>query len=81
MYFQFEIPNHGIVSLITAVVTAVSLESRLDRFWYNQDIVYDFEAPLRITNNRIGTRDLILIDNENEELITKEHSILRSEPS
>ena len=34
-------------------------------------IVYDFEAPFRITNNnRTGTRDLILIDNENEELIT-----------
>ena len=41
----------------------------------------DFEAPLRITNNRTGTRDLILIDYENEELITEEHRILRPEPS
>ena len=41
--------------------------------------MYDFEAPLRITNNR--TRDLILIDYENEELITEEHRILRSELS
>ena len=67
------------------VVTAKSLNSfktRLDKFCYNQDIVYDFEAPLRITNNnRTGTRDLILIDNENEELITEEDRILRSEPS
>ena len=66
------------------VVTAKSLESfktRLYKFWYNQDIVYDFEAPLRITNNRTRTRDLILIDNENEELITEEHRILRSEQS
>ena len=30
---------------------------------------------------RTGTRDLILIDNENEELIIEEHRILRSEPS
>ena len=61
-------------SLPYTVVTAKSLNSfktRLDKFCYNQDIVYDFEAPLRITNNnRTGTRDLILIDNENEELIT-----------
>ena len=69
------------------MVTAKSLnlfKTRLDKFWYNQDIVvYDFEAPLRITNNRTGTRDLILIDNENEELITEseEYRILRSEPS
>ena len=77
-------------SLPDTVVTAKSLNSfktRLDTFWYNgynQDIVYDFEAPLRITNNnRTGTRDLILIDNENEELITEseEDRILRSEPS
>ena len=71
-------------SLPDTVVTAKSLNSfkiRLDKFWYNQDIVYDFEAPLRITNNRTGTRDLILIDNENEELITEEHTILRLEPS
>ena len=66
------------------VVTAKSLNSfktRLDNFLYNQDIVYDFEAPLRITNCRTGTRDLILIDDENEELITEEYRILRSEPS
>ena len=70
-------------SLPDTVVTAKSLNSfktRLDTFWYNQDIVYDFEASLRITNNRTGTRDLILIDNENEELITEEYTILRSEP-
>ena len=65
------------------VVTAKSLNSfkTLDKFWYNQDILYHFEAPLRITNNRTGTHDLILIDNENEELIIEEHRILRSEPS
>ena len=71
-------------SLPDRVVTAKSLNSfktRLEFFWYNQDILYDFEAPLRITNNRTGTRDLILIDNENEELIIEEHRILRSEPS
>ena len=71
-------------SLPDTVVTAKSLNSfktRLDKFWYNQDILYDFEAPLRITNNRTGTRDLILIDNENEEVIIEEHRILRSEPS
>ena len=72
-------------SLPDTVVTAKSLNSfktRLDKFWYNQDIVYDFEAPLRITNNnRTRTRDLILMDNENEELITEEDRILRSEPS
>ena len=56
-----------------------SFKTRLDKFWYNQDILYDFEAPLRITNNR--TRDLILIDNENVELIIEEQRILRSEPS
>ena len=72
------------VSLPDTVVTAKSLESfktRLDKFWYTQDIVYDFVAPLRITNNRTGTRDLIVIDYENEELITEEHRILRPEPS
>ena len=45
-------------SLPHTVVTAQSLESfktRLDKFGYTQDIVYDFEAPLRITNNRTGT--------------------------
>ena len=38
--------------------------------------MYDFEAPLRITNkvNRTGTRDLILIDYENEELITESYN-------
>ena len=41
----------------------------------------DFEAPLRITNNRTGSRDLIAIGYENEELITEEHIILRSEAS
>ena len=37
------------VFLPDTVVTAKSLESfktRLDKLWYNQDIVYDFEAPL-----------------------------------
>jgi len=56
-------------SLPDTVVTAKSLESfktGLDKFWYNQDIVYDFEAPLRITNNRTGTHDRILIDHEYE---------------
>ena len=57
------------------------ISQRTDKFWYSQDILYDFEAPLRISNNRTGTRDLILIDNENEELIIEEHRILRSEPS
>ena len=66
------------------MVTAKSLnlfKLRLDKCGYNQDIAYDFEAPLRITNNRTGTRDLILINYEYEELITEEHRILRSEPS
>ena len=69
-------------SLPDTVVTAKSLNSfkTLDKFLYNQDIVYDFEALLRITNYRTGTRGLILIDNENEELITEEYRILRSEP-
>ena len=65
-------------------VTAKFLDSSktlIDTFWYTQDIVYAFEVPLRITNNRTGTRDLILIDYENEELITEEQRILRSEPS
>ena len=43
--------------------------------------MYDFEAPLRITNNGTGTRDLILIEYENKELITEEHRILQSELS
>ena len=43
--------------------------------------MYDFEAPLRINNTRTGTCDLILIDYENEGLITEEHRILQSEPS
>ena len=51
-----------------------SFKIRLDKFWYTRDIMYDFEAPLRITNNRTCTRDLI--DYENEELITEEHRIL-----
>ena len=66
------------------MVTAKSINSfktRLDKIWYNQNIVYDFEAPLIITNNITGTRDLILIYNENEELITEEYIILRSELS
>ena len=55
------------------VVTAKSLESfktRVDKLWYTQDIVSDFEAPV-ITNYRTGTRDVILIDYENIELITE----------
>ena len=78
MHFQFEIRT------MHTVVTAKSIESfktRLDTFCYTQDIVCDFEAPLRITNNRTGTRDLIVIDDENDELITEEQRILRSEPS
>ena len=62
-------------SLPDTVVTAKPLESfktRLDTLWYTQDIVYNFEPPLGITNNRTGTRDLILIDYENEELITED---------
>ena len=43
-----------------------SFKTRLDKFWCTQDIMCDFEAPLRITNNRTGTRDLILIDYGNE---------------
>ena len=35
--------------------------------------MYEFEAPLRITKSRTGTRDLILIDYENEELITESY--------
>ena len=50
-------------------------------FWYTQDIVYDFEALLRITNKRTGKHDLLSIDYENKELITEEHRILRQEPS
>jgi len=53
-----------------------SFKTRLDTFWYTQDIMYDFEAPLRITNNRTRTRDLILIDYDTEELIIEEHRIL-----
>ena len=71
-------------SLPDTMVTAKSIESfktRLDKFWYTQDIVYAFDAPLRIIDNKTGTRDLILIDYENEEPITEEHRILRSEPS
>ena len=44
-------------------------------------ILCDFEEPLRINNSRTRIRDLILIDYENEELITEEHRILRSEAS
>ena len=71
-------------SLPDTVVTAKSLNSfktLLDKFWYNQDILYDFEAPLKITNNRTGTRDLNLIDNEELIIDIEEHTILRSEPS
>ena len=42
-------------SLPDTEVTAKSIESfktRLDKYWYTQDIVCDFEALLRITNNR-----------------------------
>ena len=63
------------------MVTANSLESfktRLDKFWYTQDIVYDFEAPLRINNNRTRICDLILLDYENEELITQ-NPMIRTE--
>jgi len=63
------------------VVSAKSLESfktRLDKLWSTHDIVYDYETPLRINNHRAGTRDLILIDSDNEELIKEEY---RSEPS
>ena len=70
-------------SLPDTVITAKSLKTcktRLDNFGYTQNIVCDFEAPLRILNNRPGTRDLILTKYENEELITEEHRILRSEP-
>ena len=41
--------------------------------------MYEFEAPLRITNNRTGTRDLVLIDYDNEELITEDHRTLQSD--
>jgi len=60
------------------VVTAKSLESftnRLDKFAYTQDIVHDFEAPLRITNNRTGIRGLILIDCENKEMVTESEEL------
>ena len=42
-------------------VTAKYLESfktRQDKLWYTQDIVYDLEAPLKVSNNRTGTRIL-----------------------
>ena len=75
MYFQFELLNHGIVSLITGK-SLKSFKTRLDKFWYTQDTVYDFEAPLSLINNRTGTRDFIVIDYENKALITEEHKIL-----
>ena len=35
--------------------------------------MYDLKALLRITNNRTGTHNLLLIDYENEELITESY--------
>ena len=85
---DFLLKDHCIVNVESGIVTiddetlyAVMKKTQLDKVWYNQDIVCDFETPLRITNNITGTPDLILIDNENEELITEEYRIIRSEPS
>ena len=41
----------------------------------------NFDLPAVAVLMKAETRDLILIDNENEELITEEYRILRSEPS
>ena len=29
-----------------------SFKSRLDNFWHNQDIVYDYRAEIHVTGNR-----------------------------
>ena len=69
-------PWNSLPATVVTVNSQESFKTRLDKLWYTQDLVYAFEAPLGITNNRTGTRDLILIDYENDELITEEHRIL-----
>ena len=61
------------------------LMNRVDQTILQQDITvidkWSENWMLKLHPERTGTRDLILIDYENEELIIEEHRILRSEPS
>ena len=57
-------------SLTETVVQAKSLntfKNRLDKFWSNQEILYNFEAPLKT-----GTGILKLLVDEEENLIVEE---------
>jgi len=38
--------NHQIHSMQTLVTTVNLFKARLDRFWVNQDVVYEFTADL-----------------------------------
>jgi len=39
-------------SLLNWVVSANTFKNRLDRFWQNQEIIYDFKAQLEGTGSR-----------------------------
>ena len=45
--FSFSLPN----SVVSANTTN-TFKVRLDKFWHNQDIVYDFRAQLQGTESR-----------------------------
>jgi len=45
-------------SLVVSANTTNTFKARLDKFWHNQDIVYDFRAQLQ----GIGSRSEVLCE-------------------
>ncbi len=52
-------PWNSLHETVASAISPVLLITQLDTFLSTQDIVYDYEAPLRISNQRIATYDLI----------------------
>jgi len=50
--------QNSLPNWVVSANTTDTLKARLDKFWHNQDIVYDFRAQLQKT----GSRNKVLYD-------------------
>jgi len=44
--------NSSLPNWVDSANTNDTFKARLDKFWYNQDIFYDFRAQLQVTGSR-----------------------------
>ena len=60
-------PWNSLQEIVVQAKSLDTLKNRLDQFWSNQEILYNFETPLKT-----GTGILKLLIDEEEYLITEE---------